>query len=147
MSSRDRYGIRGDTVIDSRSVFKYIVIQRPRYPTVDAQDRLEILQSPETCPTSGRNIPHRSRATVTLGYRIHQSIPQIFIKRRRRVSGCAVVYDYSVNSTAPELAIKLDQISTCGIEMKRNVSERHRNLAASETRGTLQGKKDEDCEA
>ncbi|KAF8356612.1 cutl-25 [Pristionchus pacificus] len=54
---------------------------------------------------------------------------QIFIKRRRRVSGCAVVYDYSANSTTPELAIKLDRISTCGIEMKRNNEDKSLEIA------------------
>ncbi|GMR44165.1 hypothetical protein PMAYCL1PPCAC_14360, partial [Pristionchus mayeri] len=39
---------------------------------------------------------------------------------RRRAAGCAVVYYFSYNSTAPVLAIKLDQISTCLIEMKQN---------------------------
>ncbi|GMS91063.1 hypothetical protein PENTCL1PPCAC_13238 [Pristionchus entomophagus] len=54
---------------------------------------------------------------------------QMFIKRRRRVAGCASVYDFSQNSTTPELAIKLDQMSACGIEMKRNNEEKSLEIA------------------
>ncbi|GMT21119.1 hypothetical protein PFISCL1PPCAC_12416 [Pristionchus fissidentatus] len=55
---------------------------------------------------------------------------QMFIKRRRRVSECAIVYAYDSNSTTPELVIKLDQISACGIEMKRNNEDKSLELAA-----------------
>ncbi|KAE9419741.1 hypothetical protein Angca_004124, partial [Angiostrongylus cantonensis] len=47
---------------------------------------------------------------------------QVFVKNQRRSTDCFVVYSVEQNSTTPELAVPLDRISACGIDLQRNPS-------------------------